>query len=147
MPTENISTTIARSAEEVQQALDIRRTVFIEGQQVPEHLEQDDRDVECIHFLLWRNAEPVGAGRIRELDEQIVKFERMAVFSEYRNRGYGTNMLNTMLDYAREQGYTRITLHAQIDALSYYAHAGFETEGEEFTEAGIEHIRMNKDLS
>ncbi|MBS1271449.1 MAG: Acetyltransferase [Candidatus Marinimicrobia bacterium] len=147
MPTENISTTIARNEQEIQQALQIRRSVFIEGQQVPEDLEQDGRDNECTHFLLWKGNELIGAGRMRRLDGNTVKFERMAVLDKYRNQGYGTKMLEYMLKHARLGGFTKVTLHAQIDAVTYYERAGFEKGGEEFTEAGIVHVAMNKDLS
>ena len=40
-----------------------------------------------------------------------------------------------------------MVLHAQTQAQGFYAANGYEPEGELFMEAGIEHVRMSKDLA
>jgi len=41
---------------------------------------------------------------------------------------------------------TLIKLHAQVHAVSFYAKLGFVAHGEIFSEAGIDHVNMQKVL-
>lgn len=66
----------------------------------------------------------------------------MAVLAESRNHGIGRQILDAVLDKARNLALTRVTLHAQKDARSFYQRAGFLNEGAEFVEAGIVHQAM-----
>ncbi len=47
---------------------------------------------------------------------------------------------------ARAAGGRRLVLHAQTYAQQLYENAGYRTRGSVFTEAGIEHIAMEKEL-
>ncbi len=130
--------------EHKQSLTDVRCQVFVVEQQVPEALELDEHDPYCHHVLVTdAQRRPVGAGRIKA-DGHI---GRMAVLKEYRGQGVGTAMLAALLEYAREQGHTRIFLHAQISAVPFYARFGFIESGEPFIDAGILHRRMVKSLS
>lgn len=129
-----------------QEALDVRYQVFVEGQNVPEDLERDGEDENCTHFLIRLGDEPVGAGRLRSIDESIVKIERMAVLPEYRDTGYGRQMLDRMLEFARDKNFQKAILHAQLPAVRFYEYARFEKVGDIFYEAGIPHISMEKGL-
>ncbi len=132
--------------EAYQEALDIRYRVFVEGQNVPLNLEQDGEDHICTHFLIRKGEQPIGAGRLRKIDDSVVKIERMAVLKEYRNAGYGRKMLDRMLEFAGDQHYSKVTLHAQLPAVHFYEKAQFQKVGEIFYEAGIPHISMEKEL-
>ena len=61
----------------------IRRTVFIEEQQVPEELEWDGEDEAALHVLVHENGQPIACGRMLS-DGHI---GRMAVLKDYRGRG------------------------------------------------------------
>jgi len=131
---------------EFQEALDIRYQVFVEDQSVPEDLERDGEDEHCTHFLIRLEKKTIGAGRLRRIDENTVKIERMAVLPEYRNSGYGRQMLDQMLEFVRDQNYQKAILHAQLPAVRFYEYAEFEKTGDIFYEAGIPHITMEKEL-
>jgi predicted GNAT family N-acyltransferase len=47
-------------------------------------------------------------------------------------------------DRARERGFDAVTLHAQSHVESWYRTQGYETLGDPFEEAGIEHVAMRK---
>ena len=122
---------------------DVRCQVFVVEQQVPEALELDEHDPHCHHVLVCdARGRPVGAGRIKA-DGHI---GRMAVLKDCRGQGVGAAMLAALLEYAREQGHTRVFLHAQISAVPFYAKFGFVESGEPFIDAGILHRRMVKSL-
>jgi predicted GNAT family N-acyltransferase len=116
----------------------IRRTVFIEEQQVPESDEWDDDDAVSAHVLVRLNREPVGTGRLNPAG----KIGRIAVIAGARGRGIGALILRGLLDEARRRGIRRPHLHAQLQALPFYEKLGFRSEGGVFDEAGIPHMRM-----
>jgi len=137
---------ILQPDDDYQEALKIRYQVFVKGQNVPADLEMDGRDPDCTHLLIKLNGNPVGAGRLREIDMSTIKIERMAVLESHRNRGYGRKMLDAMLEYSRKNNYSSAVLHAQQPAINFYERAGFQREGDLFYEAGIPHVAMRKSL-
>ena len=56
-------------------------------------------------------------------------------------------MLEIALARAREQGFERVRLAAQVVAIALYEQAGFAVESAPFQEAGIEHVWMGLTLS
>jgi predicted GNAT family N-acyltransferase len=116
----------------------IRRAVFIEEQKMQESDEWDDDDAVSVHVLARLNREPVGTGRLNPAG----KIGRIAVFAGLRGRGVGATILRRLVEEARRRGIRNPYLHAQVQALPCYEKLGFRSEGEEFDEAGILHVRM-----
>ncbi len=125
----------------MQAALDIRTAVFVKEQGVDPTLEYDSHEEESHHYLCYADGIAVGTGRWRETSQGI-KFERYAVLSQYRNKGIGAVILNTMLNDLTSVG-AKIYLHAQLPAVDFYRRHGFVEEGEVFYEAGIAHLKMS----
>jgi len=130
---------------ESKQALSfIRKTVFIKEQNVPEDLEWDEFDKQCVHILVTDNHNsPIACGRIKS-DGHI---GRMAVLKAYRKMGIGTAILKALLQFAAEKNIKSVFLHAQITAIDFYEKQGFEICSEIFLDANIPHKTMQKQLS
>lgn len=125
------------------QLFEVRRKVFIEEQHVPEKEELDIYDATSLHILgLTSSGQPVGTGRLKT-DGQI---GRMAVISSFRNMGLGTEILRQLLNLAKQAALPSVYLHAQSSARNFYLRNGFTIIGDEFMEAGITHLLMNKKL-
>lgn len=121
----------------------IRKTVFIDEQQIPQDMEQDGRDEESHHWLAF-DLEGLVIGTARLLpDGQI---GRMAVLPDYRGQGIGFSLLELAVGKARRLGFAEAYLHAQSSAQGFYEKAGFKVRGKPFMQAGIAHIEMNQDL-
>jgi ElaA protein len=125
--------------------LEIRRVVFIEGQDVPEHEERDGRDDEAIHLIAFQDGQPVGTARML-VSDGVGKIGRVAVLSEMRGRGLGKAIMQAALDELRAEGVTQAKLAAQTHALGFYEALGFEAHGPEFLDAGILHRDMTRAL-
>jgi predicted GNAT family N-acyltransferase len=117
----------------------IRRTVFIEEQRIPEADEWDGEDAASVHVLARLNRDPVGTGRLNPAG----KIGRIAVLAGLRGRGVGTRILIRLLEEARRLGIREPFLHAQVQAVPFYEKLGFSSQGGEFDEAGIPHVRMS----
>ena len=122
----------------------VRRTVFIEEQNVPEELEWDDLDESCQHLLaLDSKNNPIGTGRLCEHGH----IGRMAVIKDWRGKGVGGALLRKLMDIAQQTGNLKLVLNAQTSAAGFYARYGFSAEGDEFMDAGIPHLRMTRYLT
>jgi predicted GNAT family N-acyltransferase len=132
--------------EELEAALSVRRTVFVEEQDVPEHRELDGRDDTATHFLALDGDRAVGAARIREYDAARAKVERVAVLESTRGRGLGRDLMAAVEAHAADAGYDEVLLHAQVPVVGFYETLGYQVVGEAFEDAGIPHREMRKSL-
>jgi len=121
-------------------AMNIRFQVFTEEQGVDKDLEFDGLDFEATHYIVIVDEKPVATARWRELSSGI-KIERMAVLKEFRKFGFGNLLLRFVLNELKTAK-VKVYLHSQSYITSFYKHAGFDEEGEEFEEAGIKHFKM-----
>jgi len=120
----------------------LRTQVFIQEQQVPAALEWDGLDDDCTHVIAyWRQQ---AAGTARLLDNGHIG--RMAVLAPYRHKGIGSQMLNTLIDIARQRRLNRVYLHAQTAAIKFYEKHQFSIISQPFMDAGIPHVTMELTL-
>jgi predicted GNAT family N-acyltransferase len=147
--------TIAQIKDEAElfQALAIREVVFIEEQAVPESIERDAEDAHAYHLLAFQGGHAIGTGRLVMLPKPPsgesgtwARIGRMAVLQKHRKARVGSLMLKMLEDEAQRRNVSGIVLHAQLYALDFYQHRGYEAVGEQFMEAGIKHLEMRKKL-
>jgi predicted GNAT family N-acyltransferase len=113
--------------------------VFVIGQNCPEELEWENEEV-SVHYLALLDGVAVGTARWRET-ENGYKLERFAVLEEARHNGVASALVQTLVNELSPKG--RVCyLHAQLEAAPLYARFGFKPKGENFWEAGIEHVKM-----
>jgi len=124
----------------------VRVEVFQVEQGVAAALEFDGEDEAAEHILAYLDNQPVGTVRIRYLDNQTAKIERLAVLSHARGQGIGKQLMAKALEIAAKQGIKQVIIHAQEYVQSLYQKLGFAPEGERFEEAGISHVKMRKKL-
>ena len=125
------------------EAQPIRMTVFVVEQGVPPEIELDEWDDRSEHAIAYDAAgRPVGTGRLLP-DGHI---GRMAVLRESRGGGVGGRLLEALIERARARGMQRVALNAQTHAAPFYARFGFAVTGQEFVEAGIPHLAMEREL-
>lgn len=122
---------------------DIRRRVFIEEQSVPENLEWDGMDEGAVHVLALEATRAIGCARMLSGG----RIGRMAVLPEWRGRGVGRAMLETLIAVSREQGLAHVILSAQTHAIPFYAKSGFKVCSDIYDDAGIPHRDMVLTLS
>ncbi|MFD1514979.1 GNAT family N-acetyltransferase [Halomarina rubra] len=152
----------------IEDALAVRRTVFIEEQAVPEDLELDAYDdaPDTTHLVAYDGDRPVGTARLRPYDGEtheerrdgddgdgehqtgtVGKVQRVAVVADRRGEGWGRRLVTCIEHVARERGFDRLTLDVQTHAREFYEGLDYEVVSEdEFLDAGIPHVEMEKRL-
>lgn len=132
--------------KEYKDAINIRRKVFVEEQDVPLHLELDEHDAEAVHFVVYDEDTPFGAGRIRVIEPGIGKVERVCILPDYRGQKLGNLIMQCMEDYSVSAGITKLKLNAQSQAITFYEKRNYTINSPEFLEAGIPHRAMEKQI-
>lgn len=120
----------------------IRDAVFAVEQQC------DEPDVDGIDLLptcthLWHadDAGPTSYLRTYVTDAGVRKVGRVATRKDQRGRGLSSRLMHEVLS---RWGDAEIRLGAQAYLHDWYAGFGFERDGENFMEAGIEHVPMRR---
>jgi predicted GNAT family N-acyltransferase len=142
------------TADEMNDALTVRRRVFIEEQKVPESLEIDAYDSDpatsppALHVVAYVDGRCVATGRLL-LDAHEGEYPhvgRVAVLHAERGKGYGRAVMLALQDIARGLGMPGITLAAQLHAIGFYETLGYVVRGDVFLDADIEHRWMDLTL-
>lgn len=121
----------------------IRRRVFIQEQNVPEEMEWDAHDTHAVHFLaIEASGNAIGCARLLADGH----FGRMAVSVAWRNKGVGRTLLQAAEREALTRGHRVMRLSAQKHAAGFYLRHGYVIVGDDYMEAGIAHVAMQKKL-
>jgi len=136
---------IAYRSELWEEFLQLRRVVL----RWPLGLEYSEADIEaeaedvCLVALVDQKI--VGGLLLRPHGTDL-KMRQVAVDPERQGQGIGKSLVIASEVLALERMFERIVLHARVTAVPFYLSCGYCIEGEEFSEVGIPHRFMLKNL-
>jgi putative acetyltransferase len=82
-----------------------------------------------IFLVTIKDNEIIGTGAIRKIDDKTCELKRLWLLNEHHGQGYGYRMMQELLTFAREFGYTLMRLEtdavAQSRAVEFYKRLGF----------------------
>lgn len=136
---------LVTNKQQLEDAYAVRKIVFVDEQHVPVEDEIDQYESDAQHFILYDQALPIGAGRLR-IFEDNGKVERICILKNCRQTGAGRTIMDKIEQYAAQQRVNKLTLHAQTHAIPFYLKLGYSITSEEFLDAGIPHRAMEKIL-
>lgn len=132
------------TAAELYEILKARFSVFV-GEQHIHYLDEDNIDYLALHFSLRQNGRVIAYARLfKDAEKKVLRIGRMLTIE--RGKGYGRYLMDRMIDEARHQGARTLRLHAQMQAVPFYQHLGFQIVGEPFLEAELPHVKMEYTL-
>lgn len=145
---------VVRKMTEMEDALSIRRAVFIAEQGVTESEEIDAHDgdpqrvTDAVHVVAYLDGRPAATGRLLfdAPKEENAHIGRVAVLPEHRRRGLGRAVMLALQDEARKRGCRGLTVAAQVQAIPFYESLGYVAHGDVFLDARIEHRLMDRPL-
>lgn len=95
-----------------------------------DNINQFYTDNKGIFLVMLKNNETIGMGAIKYFDQESCELKRMFFAKEYRGQGYGSKILEELINYAKTFGYKKIKLDVynsatQIRAIKLYEKFGF----------------------
>ncbi len=79
-------------------------------------------------------------------EEGVIKMRQVAVADTYQKKGIGRILVIASEELAKEKGFNHMMMNARETAVPFYKKLGYEKYGRKFTEVGIPHFKMKKDL-
>ncbi|MCU0899201.1 MAG: GNAT family N-acetyltransferase [Cypionkella sp.] len=81
-------------------------------------------------FVMREEGVPIGMGAFKRIDATHAEIKSMHILAEVRGRGLSRRMLEHLVDAARAEGFTRLSLETGVQptfvaARALYANAGF----------------------
>lgn len=112
-----------------------------------EQLQQEINDIFIAGFTALDNKEILAGGCIlTPISENTVQLRQMAVSPALQGKGVGREIIVFAEEYARNNGFDILMMHARKEATGFYQKLGYQLCGEEFTEVGILHYEMRKNI-
>ena len=137
----SIQVRLTKTKKEFKEVLNIRKTVLIREQNVPQGLELDGLDKISLHVIVFCRNKPIGCARAR-IEKRVARLERIALLKSWRGKGVGNELMSYLIRYCSKKGAGKIIMHSQYYLKNFYAKFGFKPFGSPFTEAGIKHLEM-----
>ncbi|MDF2633606.1 MAG: family acetyltransferase [Pelosinus sp.] len=97
------------------------------------------------HFGLFVSDELVSVISIFA-NRSSVQFRKFATLQELQGKGYGTMLLNFVLEEAKIRGAKIIWCNARKSKMDFYKRFGLEETGDAIIKAGIEYVMMSKKM-
>ncbi|MCJ8279300.1 MAG: GNAT family N-acetyltransferase [Rivularia sp. ALOHA_DT_140] len=119
---------------------EIRKQVFQQEQGVDIKLDFDGQDENCQQLIAYLDKVAVGTARIRYLDNNTAKIERLAVLPSGRGQGIAKKIMESALELISKDNIPEVKVNAQEYIKGLYQQLGFVQIGEVFQEAGIPHL-------
>lgn len=141
---------ILTSGDNLEEAFEIRKKVFIEELGIPKEIQFDQLDMEAMHVLVYEEPskandlkidkiniekKAVATGRI-VYDGEECQISNVAVLTEYRNRKYGDFTVRMLLNKAFTAGVTNVTVNASQEVTKFFEKIGFRLIENEFKSTG-----------
>lgn len=138
--------TINHNSKEYDEMIALRVSQLLEPIGVPASF--IDKESEINDFLIgaFENDEMIGCCVLTPRENSVVQLRQMAVRSDYREKGVGASIVDFAERHARENEFTILMMHARDPVLGFYQKCGYETYDEPFTEVGMGHHKMRKQL-
>lgn len=97
------------------------------------------------HFGLFISDKLVSVISIFE-NRNSVQFRKFATLQELQGKGYGTMLLNFVLEEVKIRGAKTLWCNARKSKVFFYKGFGLEEIGEAATKEGIEYVTMSKNF-
>ncbi|MEL6580439.1 MAG: GNAT family N-acetyltransferase [Cyanobacteria bacterium J06621_12] len=137
---------IKYNSQEFYQACQLRYKLFFAPHSLPKDIVLDPNQADYFHAAMTIKNTVVAYGQLVPHPNQIYQICQMVVVPAYQRQNLGTAILLFLIQIAKEEGATSITLNARLTAVSFYQRLDFQTHGKQFPSSttGIPHITMNR---
>lgn len=121
----------------------VREKVFICEYRIPPDVEFDQKDKRCKHVLIQDDQQAIATGRISTKG----KISRIAVLQKYRHTDAPIQVINTLVNIAKDSGLTSIAIDSELAQVTQFKQQGFQVVSPVFMDSGIAKQTLACDIS
>ncbi len=119
--------------------LNVRHKVFLLEQHFNDQALCDLKDGDATHLIATNELdEVVACGRITNKGS----IGRIAVLLPYRGLGIGTEILQRLVDIAKQRALSEVSINAELDNQQFYQSHDFSSDGPVFMRQGVPHQKL-----
>ncbi len=104
-----------------------------------------ENDADGLHWGLYVTNQLVSVISVFE-NADVVQFRKFATAETMQGKGYGTQLLKYIMNWAVDNKKKNIWCNARLSATSIYQKFGMQPTGKSWEKYGIEFIKMEKQL-
>ena len=120
--------------DDLMEAYEIRREVFVNEQKIKENEVFDNLDMVSVHAVVYdEDNKPVASGRIA-FDGKEYRIGKIAVCKSSRGQKLGDFLVKMLIDKGYLAGADAVHVRAQLHAVGFYEKIGFVKNGVVFTD-------------
>lgn len=136
---------IETGTKEYEQMADLRKKVLLDPYGISHSYINPEQEKQ--HFLIGAFEDiMIGCCLLSKKDERTLQLRQMVVDSDSQGKGVGAAIVAFAEKVAKENGYSRLMMHARDTAKGFYSKCGYEVVGDEFYEVGLKHFVMVKKI-
>ena len=103
-------------------------------------------DEAAVHFGGSVQGELVSVVSVFSHEHQQMRLRKFAILPEFQGRGYGSSLINHIIDYLEGTSTHKLWCDARQEAIPFYLKQGFVEHGDAFLKSGVSYIRMYRHL-
>lgn len=138
---------IRYGSNEYEQMIHLRITQLLEPIGVPASYINKEAEQNDILIGAFENNEIIGCCILTPHDAETIQLRQMAVRKDYRDKKIGTAIVAFAEEFAKENHFSILMMHARDPVIDFYKKCGYQISGEQFFEVGMGHHKMQKLLS
>lgn len=104
-------------------------------------------DESGIHFGLFDHNKLISVVSWFRRNETEAQFRKLATLEEFRNSGYGTHLMQYIIDFSESEKVKTLWCNARVNALNFYKRLGFTETDKFFTKNRIDYMTITLDIS
>ena len=124
----------------------LRITILLNPIGVSSSFINREKEAEDILIGAFEKDEMIGCCVLTKVDEETVQLRQMAVDIAAQGTGIGAGIVDFAETIAKERGFRTLMMHARDVVIPFYEKCGYQVADDGFTEVGIPHHKMEKQL-
>lgn len=108
--------------------------------------EELEEEKNAILIAAFEEEKMLGCCFLTPVDHSTVRLRQMAVQNNLQGKGIGASLMNFAENIARDRGYRNMMMHARKTTCYFFERQGYKTDGDEFLQLTIPHLKMIKKL-
>ena len=123
------------------ETFDLRRRILSPNQSIDSIMLVEDDSGQ--HFGLFQEAQLVSVISLF-IENDMAQFRKFATETSEQNKGYGTFLLNRVIEESIKNTVKNLWCNARVSALGFYGKFGFEVVSEKWMKNDIEYVKMQR---